>query len=125
MAKTSPNRPQPTPGTARITVIFNSPIPAGVIAVTIDGSTIAEIPFDFGTKGFLGLGSRGSGSVKKVLLAPSGRRTVGATLRDAEGAVLGSASFERDLRTGSDWTLRFDQPSKKSRAEIYLVKARS
>ncbi len=125
VAKTSPNRPQPTPGTARITVTFNSPIPAGVIGVTIDGSTIAEIPFDFGTKGFLGLGSRGSGSVKKVLLAPSGRRTVGATLRDAEGAVLGSASFERDLRAGSDWTLRFDQPSKKSRAEIYLVKARS
>ncbi len=125
VATTAPQRPQPTPGTARITVTFNSPIPAGAIAVTVDGSIIAEIPFDFGTKGFLGLGSRGSGSIKKVLLAPSGRRSIGATLRDAEGAELGSATFDRDLPAGSDWTLRFDQPSKKSPAAIYLVKARS
>jgi hypothetical protein len=121
VAAAAPSRPRPTPGTARITVTFNSPIPAGSITVTVDGSTIGEIPFDFSTKGFLGIGRKGSGSVKKVLLAPSGRRSVGATLRDEEGAVLGTASFDRTLGAGSDWTLRLNLPSKKARAEIFLV----
>jgi hypothetical protein len=121
VAAAAPHRPRPTPGTARITVTFNSPISTGSIAVTVDGSTIGEIPFDFRTKGFLGRTRKGSGSVKKVLLAPSGRRSVGATLRDGEGVVIGTASFDRRLEAGSDWTLRFNLPSKKARAEIFLV----
>jgi len=116
-------RSQPTPGTARINVAFNSPIPVGVITVTIDGSVVAEIPFEFATKGFLGIRRRGTGTVKRVLLAPSGRHSVGATLHGGEGVLLGSASFDRHLAPGTDWTLRFDLPSKKAKTTIFLVKA--
>jgi serine/threonine-protein kinase len=117
-----PERPAPTPGTARITVSFNSPIASGGILVTIDGATIAEIPFDFTTKGFLGLRRGGSGTVKRVVLVPSGRHTIGATLHDGEGALVGSQTFERDLPAGSDWTLKFDLPSKHAQATVFLVK---
>jgi hypothetical protein len=116
-------RPQPTPGTTRITVSFNSPIPDGVITVTIDGSVVGEIPFEFGSKGILGIRRRGSGAVKRVLLAPSGRHSVGATLHDGEGVLLGSANFDRDLGSDTDWTLRFDMPSKKAKTTIFLVRA--
>jgi len=123
VAVTEPQQPAPTPGNARITVSFNSPIQSGVIVVTLDGSTLAEIPFEFESKGFLGFRKKGSGLVKKVLLAPSGRHTIGASLVDGNGAVVGTASFERQLVTGTDWTLRFDLPAKDARANIYLVKA--
>ena len=123
VAATAPQGPAPTPGNARITVSFSSPIQNGMIVVTLDGSTLAEIPFEFDTKGFLGFRKKGSGLVKKVLLAPSGRHTIGATLSDGAGAVIGSASFERQLLTGTDWTLRFDLPAKDARANVYLVKA--
>ena len=123
VAATAPQGPAPTPGNARITVSFSSPIQNGMIVVTLDGSTLAEIPFEFDTKGFLGCRKKGSGLVKKVLLAPSGRHTIGATLSDGAGAVIGSASFERQLLTGTDWTLRFDLPAKDARANVYLVKA--
>ncbi len=120
---TTPQQPAPTPGSARITVSFSSPIPNGMIIVTLDGSTLAKIPFEFDSKGFLGFRKKGGGLVKKVLLAPSGRHTIVASLRDGDGTVIGSASFERQLLTGTDWTLRFDLPAKDAQANIYLVKA--
>jgi hypothetical protein len=117
-----PAQPAPTPGSARITISFNSPIPRGQILVTADGATVAEISFDFTTKGFLGLRRGGSGVVKRVVLMPSGNRTISATLLDDAGVLLGAKTFERHLPAGSDWTLKFDLPSKNAQAAVFLVK---
>jgi serine/threonine protein kinase len=114
---------RPTPGTARIAVSFESPIPAGVITVTLDGSVLAEVPFNFTAKGFLGIRRRGSGSISREVLAPSGRHSVGATLHDEDGVLLGSATFDRDLTADSRWTLRINMPSKNAKTTIFLVKA--
>jgi tRNA A-37 threonylcarbamoyl transferase component Bud32 len=116
-------RTRPTPGTARLRVTFDSPIPSGVITVTVDGSVVAEIPFDFSAKGFLGIRRRGTGSVDRVVLAPSGRHSVGATLHDGDGVLLGSATFDRELEADSNWTVRLDMPSKKAKTTIFMVKA--
>jgi serine/threonine protein kinase len=112
----------PATGTARLTITFSSPISSGAILVTIDGATLAEVPFDFGTKGVFGMRRGGSGTVKRVLVVPSGRHTVGATLRDGEGGVRGEQTFDRELPAGSDWTLRFDLPAKDATATVYLVR---
>ncbi len=112
---------QPTPGTARITVFFNSPLNAGVLTVTLNDTVLAEIPFDFTTSGFMGIRRRGTGTVKRVLVAPSGQQRIGIQLRDPRRGLVGSASFQRSLGAGSDWTLRVDLPTAEAQASFYLV----
>jgi hypothetical protein len=115
--------PPPTPGSARITVFFNSPLNAGSLVVTVDGQSLAEVPFDFTRKGLLGIKRKGTGQVKRVLLVPSGRHTVGIQLNEAERGSIGEATFTESLTAGSDWTLRTDLPEGAAVASFYLVKA--
>jgi len=114
--------PRPTPGVARITLYFDSPISAGEVSVTLDGESLAVVPFDFSKTGFLGLKRKGRGTVKRVILTPSGSRSVGVRLTDQKRGVIGSASFTRKLTAGSDWTLRIDLPDGTSAPNFYLVK---
>jgi serine/threonine protein kinase len=110
------------PGNARLTVYFNSPINAGAIVVTVDGETLAEIPFDHTKKGFLGIKREGAGTVKRVLLAPSGQRSVAVALIDRKRGNIGSKTFRTTLPTNSEWTLRVDQPDRYSDPSFFLVR---
>ena len=71
---------------------------------------VAEVPFDFSRTGFLGFKRKGRGTVKRVILTPSGRRIVGVQLVDAKSGPVGSSTFTKDLPPGSEWTLRVDLP---------------
>ena len=83
-----------------------------------------EIPFDFTEKALFGWRKKkGSGSVRKVLLAPSGRHTIGIELIDAERGSIGSRSFERSLPAGSDWSLRVDLPDRAGSPHFFLVQS--
>jgi hypothetical protein len=115
---------KPTPGTAQITVNFNSPINSGTLLITFDGETLADIPFDFTKKGFLGIKRGGQGQVKRVLLTPSGRHTVAVELTDRERGPMGVKSFVKVLQPGSRWTLRIDLPAGASQANFYLVESK-
>jgi tRNA A-37 threonylcarbamoyl transferase component Bud32 len=113
---------RPTPGTTRITLFFNSPLNAGAVVMTLDGDTVAEVPFDFTNKGFLGIKKKGSGVVKRVVLVPSGARTVGVELRGDAGENLGRRDFSERLPAGSDWTLRVDLPKPGAEPGFFLVR---
>ena len=115
--------PTPTPGMARLTVYFNSPINAGTITVTVGGETLGVIPFDFTRKGFLGRKKKGTGIVKRVFVLPSGRRAIGVQLTGSEEGPLGYRSFEQQFGDGTDWTLRIDMPSATSKPQFFLVRA--
>jgi predicted Ser/Thr protein kinase len=111
-----------TPGNARITVYYNCPINAGAVTIVVDGETIADIRFDHTKKGFLGFKTEGSGTIKRVLLAPSGARTVAVTITDRKRGVIASKTFKKTLPTNSEWTLRIDQPKSSSEAAFFLVR---
>jgi serine/threonine protein kinase len=113
--------PKPTPGTARITVSFNSPISRGDITVTRNDAVLDNIPFDFSKKNVLGIKRRGTGAVKRVLLTPSGRQTIGVQLREERRGLVGARSFQVMLSPGSDWTLRIDLPAADADANFFLV----
>ena len=113
----------PEVGIARVAVTFDSPINSGAVLVTLDGESLAEIPFDFSTKGFLGLKRKGRGAVKRIILTPSGQHAVGVQLVGDKRQALGSASFRRDLAPDSHWTLRVDLPDPRSTPNFFLVKA--
>jgi Tfp pilus assembly protein PilF len=115
---------RPTPGTARITVFFNSPLSQGTLRVSVDDEPVAEVPFDFTERGFLGIRKKGTGTVKRVVLIPSGSRRVGVELLDADGRAIGGERFDERLAAGSDWTLRVDMPDDDATPGFYLVRAR-
>ncbi len=117
---TAPAR-SPTPASARLTVVFNSPLNAGSIGVSVDGRPVEEVSFDFTSRGFLGIRRRGSGTVKRVMLVPAGGRSLAVRLHDAERGVLGSETFDRSLPGGTDWTLRVDLPDPRRAPAFYLV----
>jgi hypothetical protein len=116
-----PSRPEPTPGTARITVFFDSPINAGSVEVSLDGRAIATIPFDFTRKAMFGIKRKGSGRVKRVVVVPAGRHTVGVRLVDTEAGPRGDATFSEALAGGSDWTLRVDLADREGTPAFALV----
>jgi hypothetical protein len=115
--------PTPEAGIARITVTFNSPISTGRIAVTLGDESLADVPFDFSTKGLLGVKRKGTGSVKRVILTPSGLHRIGVQLVDEQRGVLGGKSFETEMLPDSRWSLRIDQPAANASPSFYLVQS--
>ncbi len=113
----------PKSGVARITVFFDSPISEGSVAVTFDGESLADVPFDFTSGAFLGFKKKGRGTVRRVILTPSGNHTIGVELRDERRGVLGSSDFARVLEPDSEWTLRIDLPKEKAQPNFFLVKS--
>jgi hypothetical protein len=117
--------PTPTPvsGIARVTVSFDSPISEGAVAVTLDGETLAEVPFDFSNKGVFGIKRKGRGTVRRVILTPSGTYEVGVQLFGENRSLLGAKSFRKTLAPESHWTLRVDLPSERSDPGFFLVQS--
>ena len=124
-ATTSAPPPTPTPasGIARVTLSFNSPISSGAVSITLDGETLAEVPFDFSSKNVLGFKRKGSGTVRRVILTPSGTYEVGVQLFGEERSLLGAKSFQKTLTPESQWTLRVDLPGKRSDPSFFLVQS--
>ena len=118
-----PEPATPKSGVARITVFFDSVISQGSVAVTFDGESLADVPFDFSSSAFLGFKKKGRGTVRRVILTPSGNHTIGVTLRDERRGVLGSSEFVRLLEPDSEWTLRIDLPGEKAQPNFFLVKS--
>ena len=114
---------RPAVGIARITLTFDSPITSGAVSVTLDGEALADVPFDFSSTGFLGFKRKGRGTVKRVILTPSGRHTVGVQLVSSKLGAIGSAKFDRDLAPNSHWTLRIDLPDDRAELNFFLVKS--
>lgn len=110
-------------GIARVTLTFDSPMSAGAVVVTLNGESLAEVPFDFSTKGFLGRRRKGRGAVKRVILTPSGDHVVGVQLVGDKRQALGSASFRRELTPDSRWALRVSLPDPHGTPGFSLVKA--
>jgi len=113
----------PKSGVARITLSFDSPISEGTVAVTFDGESLADVPFDFSAKAFLGFKKKGRGTVRRVILTPSGNHRIGVELRDRRRGVLGSSTFARLLEPDSEWTLRVDLPNENAQPNFFLVKS--
>jgi hypothetical protein len=98
-------------------------ISEGSVAVTFDGESLADVPFDFSNGAFLGFKKKGRGTVRRVILTPSGNHTIGVELRDSRRGVLGSSKFVRLLEPESEWTLRIDLPGEKAQPNFFLVKS--
>jgi len=115
-------RPQavPTPGLVRIHLRFDSPLNSGHLTVMLDGESLEEVPFDFSRKGLLGIKRKGTGAVKRTLIAPSGRHTITIRLSSPQLNAPAESSFNENLLAGSQWSLKTDLPSEKSTPSFSL-----
>jgi hypothetical protein len=57
-----------------------------------------------------------------VLLAPSGARTLAATITDQKRGVVATKTFSENLPKDSEWTLKIEQARSSSEASISLVR---
>jgi hypothetical protein len=106
-----------------VTLSFDSPISSGVVTITLDGESLAEVPFDFSSKGLLGVKRKGRGTVRRVILTPSGTYEVGVQLLSEERSLLGAKSFKKTLAPDSRWTLRVDLPNVRAEPGFFLVQS--
>ncbi len=113
----------PTPGLVRIHLRFDSPLNSGHLTVTLDGESLEEIPFDFSRKGLLGIKRKGTGTLRRTLIAPSGRHTIGIKLSSKKLGTPAEASFTEDLVAGSQWSLRTDLPSARATPSFFLIRS--
>ena len=124
-AQPRPVLPQavPTPGLVRIHLRFDSPLNSGHLTVTLDGESLEEVPFDFSRKGLLGIKRKGTGTLRRTLIAPSGHHTIGIKLSSPKLKTPAEASFSKNLIAGSQWSLRADLPSAKATPSFFLIRA--
>lgn len=118
-----PPKAAPIPGLVKIHLRFDSPLNSGHLTVTLDGESLEEIPFDFSRKGLLGIKRKGTGTLRRTLIAPSGHHTIGIKLFSKTMGAPAEASFEENLVAGSQWSLRTDLPSAKARPSFFLIRA--
>ena len=117
--------PRATPATAELLISFESPISQGAVIIQVGSAPPETVSFSFTRRGMLGIRRAGTGRVRKTLVIPSGQQKVNVALRDEDGQVLGSDTFDRRIHGGSRWTLRIDLSSKSAQPLFYLVAVNS
>lgn len=107
----------PTPeavGTAKLDIYFNSPIAVGTVVVRLDDQPLANKPFDFRTRGFLGMWKNSSGEFRDSVSVPSGRHTLAVRLLDGKGSVLGEQSLPAQFAIDGRYSIRIDMDSQQA-----------
>lgn len=118
----------PTPpavGEARLEIYFNSPISSGSLEVEENGTLIFRKPFDFSTKGFLGVRRRGTGVFQDAVTIPSGARTLTVRLRDGEGTLLGEEAIPATVPAGGRYVLKIEMESERAVPRFGLTTLRA
>jgi len=100
--------PVSIPGQARLELYFNCPLSEGSIELELDGERLAEKPFDFTTRGLLGLKKKGAGVIQDAFVVESGSRRLTVRLRGADGRLRGEETLPAMFATGSRWVLKVE-----------------
>ena len=119
--------PTPTPvvaGEARLELYFNSPLSSGSVELELDGSRIALKPFDFSTKGVLGIRRRGTGIVSDAYIVAAGSRQLTVRLRDTDDRLLGEEVIPATLANGGRYVVKIELEGERSVPRFTLTAVR-
>jgi serine/threonine protein kinase len=122
--------PSPTPpppeGPARLELYFNSPLSTGSLVLRLDGQELADKPFDFRTKGFLGIRRKGTGVIEDAYNVASGDHRLLVRLVDGDGALLGEQTLPASFVRGGRYVLKVEMDGERSvpRFNLTAVKGR-
>jgi hypothetical protein len=120
----------PTPtavvGEARLELYFNSPVSVGSITLKLDDEALADKPFDFRSKGFLGIRRKGTGVIEDAYSVKSGDHRLFIRLADGEGALLGEQTLPVSFSAAGRYVLKVEMDGEQSvpRFNLTAVKSR-
>jgi tetratricopeptide (TPR) repeat protein len=120
----------PTPtaatGEARLELYFNSPVSVGSIVLKLDDEALADKPFDFRSKGFLGLRRKGTGVIEDAYSVKSGDHRLLVRLADGDGALLGEQTLPVSFAAAGRYVLKVEMDGEQSvpRFNLTAVKSR-
>jgi serine/threonine-protein kinase len=100
--------PTPAPGPARLELYFNCPLSEGSLELEVDGTRLAEKPFNFTTRTVLGLKRKGAGVIQDAFVLESGPHRITIRLRDGAGRLRGEETLPAAVIAGSRWILKIE-----------------
>jgi serine/threonine-protein kinase len=118
-------RPLPPPGPARLDLYFNSPLSEGSLVLRLDGRELADKPFDFRTRGFLGIRRKATGIIEDAYKVQSGDHTLLVRLLAADGALLGEQTLPATFVGGGRYVLKVEMDGERSVPRFSLTTLRS
>jgi predicted Ser/Thr protein kinase len=116
--------PPPVPGEARLELYFNCPISEGSLELEVDGQKLAQKPFNFTTRGMLGLKKKGAGVIQDAFTVESGAHRVTVRLRDGDGKLRGEETLPAALAAGSRWILKVEMAGEQDVPRFTLTSAK-
>jgi hypothetical protein len=113
-------------GDARLELYFNSPLSMGSIVLKLDNQELADKPFDFRSKGFLGIKRKGSGVIEDAYQVKGGEHKLSVRLTDGQGALLGEQTLPVTFAGGGRYVLKVEMDGEQSvpRFNLTAVKSR-
>ena len=114
----------PVPGEARLELYFNCPISEGSLELEVDGQRLAHKPFNFTTRGMLGLKKKGAGVIQDAFTVESGARRVTVRLRDGDGKLRAEETLPAALTAGSRWILKVEMAGEQDVPRFTLTSAK-
>jgi eukaryotic-like serine/threonine-protein kinase len=116
--------PTPMPGQARLELYFNCPVSEGSLELEIDGQPLAQKPFNFTTRGVLGLKKKGAGVIQDAFTVESGARRITVRLRDQAGKLRGEETLPVLLAAGARWVLKIEMAGEQDVPRFSLTPAK-
>ena len=116
--------PTPVPGQARLELYFNCPISEGSLELEVDGQPLAQKPFNFTTRGILGLKKKGAGVIQDAFTVESGARRITVRLRDGDGKLRGEETLLAAVAAGTRWVLKIEMAGEQDVPRFSLTSAK-
>ena len=116
--------PTPVPGQARLELYFNCPISEGSLELEVDGQSLAQKPFNFTTRGVLGLKKKGAGVIQDAFTVESGARRITVRLHDGGGKLRGEETLPAVLGAGTRWVLKIEMAGEQDVPRFSLTSAK-
>jgi predicted Ser/Thr protein kinase len=121
--------PSPTPaapvGNARLELYFNSPLSVGSLVLKLDGQELADKPFDFRTRGFLGIKKKGTGIIEDAYRVAAGSHRLLVRLVDGEGSLVGEQTLPATFAGGGRYALKVEMDGEHAVPRFSLTTLRS
>jgi eukaryotic-like serine/threonine-protein kinase len=111
-------------GDARLELYFNSPLSVGSIMLRLDDEALADKPFDFRSKGFLGIRRKGTGVIEDAYKVKAGDHRLLVRLADGGGALLGEQTLPVSFAGGGRYVLKVEMDGEQSVPRFNLTAVR-
>jgi predicted Ser/Thr protein kinase/tetratricopeptide (TPR) repeat protein len=125
VAKAPPPAPTAPVGNARLELYFNSPLSVGSVILRLDDQPLADKPFDFRSKGFLGIRGKGTGVIEDSFTVKAGEHRLLVRLANAQGALLGEQTFPASFVGGGRYVIKVEMDGERAVPRFNLTAIRS